>query len=91
MLNGTMCAVTRVICVIMEMNQTETGIVVPDAIKAWMPESKHNDFFKCPDHSLNLTFNFAEWRDEIPFVNAAPIDEAETKKAKKQKEGMKKK
>ena len=40
MLNGTMCAVTRVICVIMEMNQTETGITVPDAIKAWMPESK---------------------------------------------------
>ena len=29
-------------------------------------------------------------RDEIPFVNAAPIDEAESKKAKKQKEGMKK-
>ena len=40
MLNGTMCAVTRVICVIMELNQTEEGIKVPDAIKPWMPESK---------------------------------------------------
>ena len=40
MLNGTMCAVTRVICVIMELNQTEEGIKVPDAIKPWMPESR---------------------------------------------------
>ena len=30
------------------------------------------------------------YREEIPFINAAPIDEAETKKAKKQKEGAKK-
>ena len=28
MLNATMCAVTRVICVLLEMNQTETGIKV---------------------------------------------------------------
>jgi hypothetical protein len=26
MLNATMCAVTRVICVLLEMNQTETGL-----------------------------------------------------------------
>ena len=31
------------------------------------------------------------FRYEIPFVNAAPIDEAETKKQKKQKEGGKNK
>ncbi len=37
-----------------------------------------------------LSFSSPEYRDFIPFVNAAPIDEAETKKAKKQKEGMKK-
>lgn len=36
-------------------------------------------------------FSFLEYRDFIPFVQPAPIDEAETKKAKKQKEGMKKK
>ena len=30
-----------------------------------------------------------KYREEIPFVAAAPIDEAETKKAKKQKDGKK--
>mgnify|MGYP003565557858 CR=1 FL=1 len=40
MLNGTMCAVTRVICVLLELNQTEEGINVPEAIKPWMPASK---------------------------------------------------
>merc|ERR1712121_348155 len=69
MLNGTMCAVTRVICVLMEMNQTETGIKVPDALKPFMPP---------------------KYKEEIPFIAPAPIDEAESKKSKKQKEGMKK-
>lgn len=32
-----------------------------------------------------------QYRDEIPFVKTAPIDEEVTKKQKKQKEGMKKK
>ncbi len=40
MLNGTMCAVTRVICVLMELNQTETGIKVPEVLKTWMPSSE---------------------------------------------------
>ena len=34
---------------------------------------------------------FVEYQDEIPFVNSAPIDEAETKKQKKQREGQGKK
>merc|ERR1711879_806577 len=68
MLNATMCAVTRVICVLLEQNQTETGIKVPEALKMYMPE---------------------KYREEIPFVAAAPIDEAESKKAKKQKDGKK--
>jgi len=68
MLNATMCAVTRVICVLLEQNQTETGIKVPEALKMYMPE---------------------KYKEEIPFVAAAPIDEAESKKAKKQKEGKK--
>merc|ERR1711983_193919 len=38
MLNGTMCAVTRVICVLLELNQTETGIKVPEILKQWMPK-----------------------------------------------------
>ena len=40
MLNGTMCAVTRVICVLLELNQTETGVKVPEILKPWMPKSK---------------------------------------------------
>merc|ERR1712126_419470 len=62
MLNSTLCAVTRVICVLLEMNQTETGIKIPGAIKPYMPE---------------------QYREEIPFVAPAPIDEAEKKKDKK--------
>jgi len=38
MLNATMCAVTRVICVLLEQNQTETGVTVPEALKMYMPE-----------------------------------------------------
>jgi len=70
MLNATMCAVTRVICVLLEMNQTETGIKVPEALKMYMPE---------------------KYKEEIPFIAPAPIDEAESKKAKKQKDGIKSK
>ncbi|XP_067952165.1 serine--tRNA ligase, cytoplasmic-like [Watersipora subatra] len=38
MLNGTMCAVTRVICCIIENYQEDDGIVVPEALKPWMPK-----------------------------------------------------
>ncbi|XP_057657576.1 serine--tRNA ligase, cytoplasmic [Diorhabda carinulata] len=70
MLNATMCATTRVICAILENNQTETGIKVPTVLKPYMPE---------------------EYQHEIPFVKPAPIDiEKDSKKIKKQKEGMKK-
>lgn len=69
MLNATMCAVTRVICAVLEVNQTETGIKVPDVIAQFMP---------------------TQYQTEIPYVKAAPIDEVETKKQKKQKENMKK-
>jgi len=37
MLNATMCATTRVICVLLELNQTETGITVPEILKDFMP------------------------------------------------------
>ena len=40
MLNGTMCAITRVICVLLELNQTEEGITVPAVLNDWLPESK---------------------------------------------------
>ncbi|XP_063990677.1 serine--tRNA ligase, cytoplasmic [Diachasmimorpha longicaudata] len=69
MLNATMCAVTRVICAILEVNQTETGITVPKAISMFMPP---------------------QYQEVIPFVKPAPIEEAESKKQKKQKENMNK-
>ena len=37
MLNATMCAVTRVICAVLEIYQTETGIRVPKVIAQFMP------------------------------------------------------
>lgn len=37
MLNATMCATTRVICAILELYQTENGIVVPEALRPFMP------------------------------------------------------
>lgn len=69
MLNATMCATTRVICAILENYQTEDGILVPEPLKPFMPES---------------------WKVKIPFVKPAPIDQEETKKQKKHKEGQKK-
>lgn len=65
MLNATMCAVTRVICAILEVHQTETGIKIPKVLAKFMP---------------------SKYEEEIPFVKAAPIEEVETKKQKKQKE-----
>ena len=38
MLNGTMCATTRVICALLETHQTEDGVVVPEAIRKFMPQ-----------------------------------------------------
>lgn len=37
MLNATMCAVTRVICAVLETHQTETGIKVPKVLSQFMP------------------------------------------------------
>lgn len=68
MLNATMCATTRVICAILENYQTDDGVVVPDALREFMP---------------------AKYRELIPFVKPAPIDEemaaAAAKKAKQTK------
>lgn len=38
MLNATMCATTRTMCAIMENYQTEDGILIPEALKPFMPE-----------------------------------------------------
>jgi len=38
MLNSTMCAVPRMICAVLESNQTDDGIMIPEALKPYMPE-----------------------------------------------------
>ncbi|KAK4884353.1 hypothetical protein RN001_000624 [Aquatica leii] len=43
MLNATMCATTRVICALLEVHQTETGIKIPTALKEFMPEPYQNE------------------------------------------------
>lgn len=40
MLNATMCATTRTICAVLENNQTDEGIIVPDVLKKYMPPGK---------------------------------------------------
>ncbi|XP_063811065.1 serine--tRNA ligase, cytoplasmic [Pseudophryne corroboree] len=37
MLNATMCATTRTICAILENYQTDTGIIVPEKLRNFMP------------------------------------------------------
>ena len=37
MLNATMCATSRAICAIVENYQTEEGVVVPEALRPFMP------------------------------------------------------
>ncbi|GLV36141.1 Seryl-tRNA synthetase [Carabus blaptoides fortunei] len=49
MLNATMCATTRVICAILEVNQTETGVTIPEVLKSFMPpEYEHEIPFVKP-------------------------------------------
>jgi seryl-tRNA synthetase len=43
MLNATMCAVTRMICIILENYQKENGIEVPKALQPYMP-SRYKEF-----------------------------------------------
>ncbi|KAF2368459.1 Serine-tRNA ligase type1 [Trinorchestia longiramus] len=43
MLNATMCATTRVICAVLETHQTDDGVVVPEAIRKYMP-TKYSEF-----------------------------------------------
>jgi hypothetical protein len=42
MLNATMCATTRVICALLEVYQTETGIKVPEVLKPYLPQGRNS-------------------------------------------------
>ena len=46
MVNATMCATTRVICCILENNQTEEGIVVPELLRPFMGNTELIKFVK---------------------------------------------
>jgi len=46
MLNATMCATTRVICCILENNQTEDGVVVPALLRPYMGNMDFIKFVK---------------------------------------------
>lgn len=48
MLNATMCATTRVICCILENNQTDEGIVVPEMLRPFMGNLDFIKFVKPP-------------------------------------------
>lgn len=48
MLNATMCATTRVICCILENNQTEEGIVVPELLRPFLGNLELIKFVKPP-------------------------------------------
>jgi len=69
MLNATMCATTRVICAILENHQVDDGIIVPEALRHYMPTC---------------------YREKLPFVKPAPIEQEEAAKSKKQQAAGKK-
>lgn len=91
MLNATMCAATRVICAILEVHQTEDGVKVLFKKKYMFITSVIQSFcFKVPE--VLKQWMPPKYKDVIPFVKPAPIDqEMASKKSKKQKEGMQKK
>lgn len=86
-----MCATTRVICCILENYQEEDGIVVPEALKPWMPESELSVLPKadscCSGPILMMNVYVVGYKEKIPFVKSAPIDEELEKKAKKKSKG----
>ena len=56
MLNGTMCATTRVICAILETHQEETGVRVPQALAKFMSDGEGFLHFSLENEKFFLTF-----------------------------------
>lgn len=80
MLNATLCATTRAICVILENYQTEEGVLIPEPLKPFMPPGKMQA--QKFEADVNIP-NTAGYRDILKFVKPAPIDEMVGKKQKK--------
>lgn len=81
MLNATMCATTRVICAILENNQTEEGVTVPEVSRVFGIPTLC-DTVQYVLQALQ-PFMPEKYRTFIPFVKAAPIDEEKKKKSDK--------
>ena len=50
MLNATMCATTRAVCVILENYQTDEGIIVPEVLRKYMPPGNIYTFVSASSH-----------------------------------------
>uniref|UniRef100_A0A7S2ZGZ4 serine--tRNA ligase n=3 Tax=Rhodosorus marinus TaxID=101924 RepID=A0A7S2ZGZ4_9RHOD len=48
MLNSTLCATTRVICAILENNQTDEGVIIPEPLRAYMGGKELMEFSRAP-------------------------------------------
>ena len=53
-----MCATTRVICAILENNQVEDGIIVPEVLRDFMPEGKFIIKHFLSKHGSHTSGNF---------------------------------
>lgn len=84
MLNATMCATTRVMCAILELYQTETGILIPEVLKSFMPPGNTDQLGSTAlvcSYFHHLCFDIlSEYANEIPFTKPAPIEEIKQKK-----------
>jgi len=48
MLNSTLCATTRLICVLLETYQTDIGVEIPEALRSYLPPQFQIKFLKRP-------------------------------------------
>lgn len=63
--------------------------------QCWLGKFWHITKYKCPFQQLGSRYHvfiidFAAYKEKIPFVKPAPIEEQETKKQKKHRDAQKK-
>ncbi|XP_061187795.1 probable serine--tRNA ligase, cytoplasmic [Saccostrea echinata] len=80
MLNATMCATTRTICAILENYQEEDGVVIPDALRQFMP----------PGYEVKIPFVKPAPIDQEESKKTKKHKDAQKKKEKNVAEGVEK-
>lgn len=80
MLNATMCATTRTICAILENYQVEDGVIVPEALRKYMP----------PGYNEKLPFVKPAPIDQEESKKSKKHKDAQKKKDKNVAEGVEK-